>query len=168
MHDAEGGDFWSGYVAAMAGLVQSLMLLVVILACSIYLMSVLASRRVDVAVAVAQAEVVVDPTVDGRWDGGIQILYPTDVWALDEESRGRVQGEVAKSKRVEKSRWLLWAAADTGDAIKRRSAYLRLVSLRGELLGLGVTGPQIDVRIVHREGADGRNVYLVPRGGEHE
>lgn len=161
--------FWPGYVAAMASLVQSLLLLTVILAFAIYQMSVLAGKRVDQAVSIVMAEQVVEPLVVDRIRlRGVDIFFSKEVWKIDEVSKKRIRQEFL-SQTSPSGKWLLWVGADTEDAIKRRSAYLRLMVLRNELMSLGVLGGNIETRILSQSeevgGRDGQTVHLVPLEG---
>lgn len=161
--------FWPGYVAAMASLVQSLLLLTVILAFAIYQMSVLAGKRVDQAVSIVMAEQEVEPLVQERLRiRGVDIFFSTEIWQIDEISRKRIRQEFLNQK-TSSGKWLLWVGTDTEDSMKRRSAYLRLMVLRNELMSLGVAGTHIETRILSQpEGSDrgGQTVHLVPLEGD--
>lgn len=158
--------FWPGYVAAMASLVQSLLLLTVILAFAIYQMSVLVGKRVDQAVSIVMAEQIVEPLIKERIQG-VDIFFSKEIWQIDEISRRRIRQEFLKQSSPT-GKWLLWVGTDTDDSMKRRSAYLRLMVLRNELMLLGLLGAQIETRIMSQpEGVaeDGQTVHLVPLGG---
>lgn len=162
MENSSTDAFWSGYVAAMAGLVQSLMLLTVILACAIYLMAVLAGERVEQEVAISIAEQKFEPLSNRlSQKAGFEIHYPTDVWEMDPASKKQVIAEVMRSTSSH-PKWELWVGTDTESAIERRSAFLRLISLRSELITLGVQAFQIQTRIIHQQDGDSRVVHLVP------
>jgi hypothetical protein len=157
--------FWPGYVAAMASLVQSLLLLMVILAFAIYQMSVLIGKRVDQAVAITLAEQEVQPRIRDRLKKrGIDVYFSKDVWRIDEPTRARIRQELRRQVTPNTS-WQLWVGTDTEDAVKRRSAYLRLMLLRNELLVLGVAGEKIETRI-HEDAVAGvrqdQTVHITP------
>lgn len=161
--------FWPGYVAAMASLVQSLLLLTVILAFAIYQMSVLAGKRVDQAVSIVMAEQMVEPLVVERIRiRGVDVFFSKEIWKIDEVSKKRIRQEFL-SQTSPSGKWLLWVGTDTEDSIKRRSAYLRLMVLRNELMSLGVVGGNIETRILSQSeevgGRDGQTVHLVPLEG---
>ena len=157
--------FWPGYVAAMASLVQSLLLLTVILAFAIYQMSVLAGKRVDQAVSIVLAEQVVAPVVKERLRiRGVDVFFSTEIWQIDEPSRKRIRQEFL-SQSSPSGKWLLWVGTDTEDSMRRRSAYLRLMVLRNELMSLGVAGANIETRILsesEESARAGQVVHLVP------
>jgi hypothetical protein len=157
--------FWPGYVAAMASLVQSLLLLTVILAFAIYQMSVLAGKRVDQAVSIVMAEQIVEPLIEERIRvHGVDVFFSKEIWQIDDASRKRIRQQfLSQSSSIGK--WLLWVGTDTEDSMKRRSAYLRLMVLRNELMSLGVAGSNIETRILSEpeEGAQmGQTVHLLP------
>jgi hypothetical protein len=160
--------FWPGYVAAMASLVQSLLLLTVILAFAIYQMSVLAGKRVDQAVSIVMAEQIVEPLIEKRIRiHGVDVFFSKETWQIDEASRRRIRQEFL-SQSSPTGKWLLWVGTDTEDSMKRRSAYLRLMVLRNELMSLGVTGAHIETRILSESEGDallGQTVHLVPLDG---
>lgn len=160
--------FWPGYVAAMASLVQSLLLLTVILAFAIYQMSVLAGKRVDQAVSIVMAEQIVEPLIEERIRiHGVDVFFSKEIWQIDEASRRRIRQEFL-SQSSSTGKWLLWVGTDTEDSMKRRSAYLRLMVLRNELMSLGLTGAHIETRILSEPEVgdrEGQTVHLVPLSG---
>lgn len=174
MTDSEENNYWPGYVAAMASLVQSLLLLAVILAYAIYEMGLLAGKRVDQAVALAMADESVQPVPldeDTKRDpaklvqklktmGTSEFEFPLNIWQLDDESSAQVRTEVKKRMRQHPGAWLIWVETDTDHAFKRRLAYLRIMVVRNELIRAGIQAPQIETRILNKQnpGNEGEDV----------
>jgi len=145
--------------------VQSLLLLMVILAFAIYQMSILIGKRVDQAVAITLAEEALQPRPRDRLrKRGIDVYFFKDVWRIDEATRARIRQELQRQVTAN-TFWQLWVGTDTEDAVKRRSAYLRLMVLRNELMALGVAGAKIETRILEDAMAgakQGQTVHITP------
>jgi hypothetical protein len=165
MTDSTDNNYWPGYVAAMASLVQSLLLLAVILAYAIYEMGLLAGKRVDQAVALAMADESVQPVpIDEdtkknpaklvqklKTMGSSEFEFPHNIWQLDEGSSSKVRAEVKKRVGQRASTWLIWVETDTDHAFKRRLAYLRIMVVRNELIRAGIQASQIETRILNKQ-----------------
>jgi hypothetical protein len=144
------GNFWPGYVAAMASLVQSLLLLTVILAFVIYQMGVLASKRVDQAAAITLAEHVVQTPQHDVVESPsteIRIHFEQEIWQIDEATKQQIKREVTRPSYID-CKWLLKISDEMENALIRRSAYLRLMVVRNLILSFEIDANRIETRML--------------------
>lgn len=156
--DEESAGFWPGYVAAVACLVQSLLLLCAVMAMTVYQLGILAGRKIEAA---AVAAVVPPPATDSAQRGGIALAFPGTTWRIDAAARERLRTELAKRLREGVTHWRISLRTQTDDTVRRRSGYLRLMVVRNELMLLGVVSGHIDVRLLDAPDDDGSGEQTV-------
>jgi hypothetical protein len=166
MHtEDESGGFWPGYVAAVASLVLSLLLIAAVLALTIYQVGMLAGKKVNAAAA---AVVVQEPSAGesedgkGRRVGEVMLEFPERGWRLDEAALTQLREQIRQLVRKGARHWELSLHTDTEDPQHLRGGYLRLLAVRNVLLEVGVAGQQVDVRLIHAsgDGAAGRELRV--------
>lgn len=130
--------YWPGYVAAVACLVQSLLLLSVVMAVTLYQLGMLAGR------SRLEQDTTPQPNPAAL---GIALVFPSATWRIDKAARERLRAEVEKQRREGVTHWRISLRTQTDNAMKRRGGYLRLMIVRNELIALGVLGNRIEVRL---------------------
>jgi uncharacterized membrane protein len=163
MHQEENGGFWPGYVAAVACLVLSLLLISAVMAITIMQLGASVGKMVDqqtakAMVAARQAQTLPSsalPTkpVPGR-QSTLELLFPQDAWRLDEVAHKLLLTELDRLIRSGVRGWTISLMTDTSDSLKRRVAYLQLIAVRNVMLEAGVIGDQIVIHMsdVKRDG----------------
>lgn len=154
--------YWPGYVAAVACLVQSLLLLSVVMAVTLYQLGMLAGRS-----SLAQDT----PPPPTPVEPGIALVFPSATWRIDEVARERLRTALARQRREGMTHWRISLRTQTDNTMKRRGAYLRLMSVRNELMALGVAGHRIEVRLYDtpdddKSGAQTVRIEPMPDGAE--
>ena len=159
MHQEEeqNGGFWPGYVAAVACLVLSLLLISAVMAITIMQLGVSVGQMMDAkeaaAMVAASKPLPSSPPVDlpppaPLKQPTLELTFPKDAWRLDEAARTQLRAEVEQLTRQGVKGWTLSLPAHTNDTLKRRAAYLQLMAVRNVMLEAGVAGDQIDIRML--------------------
>lgn len=162
----ESGGFWPGYVAAVASLVLSLLLIAAVLALTIYQVGLLAGKKVQAAAAavvVPEAKAPDDGGAGASLLGAMVLEFPEQGWRLDAAAQAQLRELIAQQVLRGAQYWRLSLRTDTEDPLRLRGGYLRLLSVRNILLEAGVSGRQVDVRLIHtpeEEGA-GRELRIL-------
>lgn len=179
MH-AEGADdvgFWPGYVAAVASLVQALLLLSAVLAMAVFQMGMTIGQQMDAKAALAmtiklmsdneakKAEQKKDDT-----EAPLSVTFSDSVWQLSESEVAQVLAELRQLQRQPAMRWRVWLSTQTDDPRKRRLGFLRVMALRNVLVKSGVPTDKMDVQLVqvaesestNRRSTDAQTVYVSP------
>lgn len=159
MHQEEeqNGGFWPGYVAAVACLVLSLLLISAVMAITIMQLGVSVGQMMDAkeaaAMVAASKPLQTSPPLDlpapvKLKQPTLELSFPKDAWRLDDAARTQLRAEVEKLTRQGVKGWTLTLPTHTNDSLKRRAAYLQLMAVRNVMLEAGVAGDQIDIRMV--------------------
>lgn len=166
MHtENESGGFWPGYVAAVASLVQSLLLIAAVLALTMYQVGTLAGKKVHAAAA---AVVVQEPPAGAAVGGAaaglgeVMLEFPERGWRLDEAALAQLRQQIRQLIGKGAGHWDLSLRTDTDNPQHLRAGYLRLLAVRNVLLEEGVTGAQVDVHLVPAsgDGSAGRELRI--------
>lgn len=157
MHQEEdNGGFWPGYVAAVACLVLSLLLISAVMAITIMQLGVSVGQMVDaqmaeqMAAAAEQpppADVPPPPPAEATLPS-LELMFPPDAWRLDEAARKRMLAEIARLMKQGVKEWTVSLQTDTNDSLRRRAAYLQLMAVRNVMLEAGVLGSKIELRML--------------------
>ena len=154
--EEENGGFWPGYVAAIASLVLSLLLISAVMAITIMQLGVSVGQMMEAKQAAAMVATTkrlqVLPPVDrppvGLQQPTLELTFPQDKWRLDDAARTRLHAELVQLNQKGVKGWTLSLQTNTSDSLKRRAAYLQLMAVRNVMLEAGVTGDQIDMRML--------------------
>lgn len=170
--------FWPGYVAAVAGLVQGLLIMTMALGISIFALGQLAalSRRGQVATAGPKPAAVTElppstlpdflpppvklppepslgllppPVPIGTTPGKtIAITFLGDAVMIPQTSEADLVEAIQRDSDAGSASWQVRLATDVEDPRARRAGYLRLLSLRNILLKTGVKPDRVTVSLV--------------------
>lgn len=179
MHaEEDSAGFWPGYVAAVASLVQALLLLSAVLAMAVFEMGILIGQQMDAKAALAMTIEKLSDTTANRAamqkddaEAPLNVTFSDSVWQLSESEAAQVSSELHHLQRQAVTRWRVWLATQTDDPRKRRLGFLRVMALRNALIKSGVAADKIDVQLLQvaeTEGADQRSadaqtVYVSPQ-----
>ncbi len=144
-HEDDAG-FWPGYVAAVACLVQSLLLISGVMAITIFMIGLQAGKRVDAPHPVLAPPLSAPPAEDSVPDR-LDLFFPFTVSRMDDASRQRVRQEMERQRMAGVERWVIRLKTDTQDSLKRRAAFLHVMEVRNMMLGAGVSGTHIEIRL---------------------
>lgn len=144
MHDEESGT-WPAYVAAVAGLVQSLLLVTAVMAIAIYQAAKLGTpgAQADITpAALAAAE-----PVAYRPQAMIRLTFHEGSWRLDPQSEQRVRQALSGQEARGAEPWLISLRAHISDPVMRRAAYFRVMIVRNLLLDAGIDATRITLHL---------------------
>lgn len=154
----EQGGVWPAYVAAMAGLVQSLLFVSAIMALALLQIGMLVGRQVDQQQAdrwvgegrkaqrlqgSPQARASVPSPSSERWSVEFD---DSSVW-LSEQARAELQALVRRQLEQGHRSWRLEVWVEADNVLQRRAAYLRLLVMRNAMVEAGVDSTQIQMSI---------------------
>ncbi len=169
MHAEEDSvGFWPGYVAAVASLVQALLLLSAVLAMAVFQLGMTIGLQMDAKAALAMTIKKLSDTTANKAamqkddvEAPLSVTFSDSVWQLSEGEVAQVSTELRQLQRQSVPRWRVWLLTQTDDPRKRRLGFLRVMALRNALLKNGVAADKIDVQLVQvteSEGAGQRSV----------
>ena len=178
MHSEEDSvGFWPGYVAAVASLVQALLLLSAVLAMAVFQMGMTIGQQMDAKAAMAMTIKMLSDSdakkAEQQKDDAeapLNVSFSDAVWQLSESEVAQVLAELRQLQRQPVSRWRVWLPTQTDDPRKRRLGFLRVMALRNVLIKSGVAADKIDVQLLQvaevegtgRRSADAQSVYVSP------
>ena len=156
MHQEEdNGGFWPGYVAAVACLVLSLLLISAVMSITIMQLGVSVGQMVDAQIAAQMAAAAeqtppadVPPPPAQANLPSLELMFPPDAWRLDDAARKRLLAEIDRLMKRGVKEWTVSLQTDTNDSLRRRAAYLQLLAVRSVMLEAGVLGSQIELRML--------------------
>jgi hypothetical protein len=180
MHaEEDSAGFWPGYVAAVASLVQALLLLSAVLAMAVFQLGLLIGQQMDAKAALAMTiEKLSDTAADQAArqkddaEAPLNVTFSDAVWQLSEGEAAQVTNELQQlQQRQAVTRWRVWLPTQTDDPRKRRFGFLRVMALRNVLIKSGIAPDKIDVQLlqvaeaegVDRRSADAQTVYISPQ-----
>ena len=158
------GGVWPGYVAAVAGLVQSLMFVSAIVATVVYLMGMLGQAKHQTteqgAAPAKQAIQAPMPKVSKEaWarspeyetkDGfrSLSVLFPVDQVKLDAHTEQQVKHALSQLKAAGATQWRVIGHEKADEALSPRQAFFRVQTLRSALIASGIKVDRIEQRIL--------------------
>lgn len=150
MHtEDESGGFWPGYVAAVASLVLSLLLIAAVLALTLYQVGMLAGKKVHEAAAAVVAPAVVPAVAPRSGETDLVLEFSEQGWRLDAQAQSLLLEQIRQQVQRGIRNWQLSVQTDTEDPLLLRGAYLRLLAARNVFLQAGVQGDRVQVRLLH-------------------
>lgn len=175
---AVSGGVWPGYVAAVAGLVQSLLFVSSVVATVVYLLGILGGQQTPPLVSARPVEAqashapaqpprtATEPrraaSVGHSWPGAFKpmvLVFPVRQVELDGQSQQRLLELVQRWQRDGAVQWRLMAHHQPHDDVGLRRSYFRLQLLRNQLIDRGVDPRAIEMKVLPVSG---------PLQGEHE
>jgi hypothetical protein len=188
-HEEDAG-FWPGYVAAVSGLVQGLLIMAMALGISIYALGQLAvdadrTARAKRSAAAGEEtgalpmpnapspppELRTSPPATMASGGALRppeaivarISFFDDAVDLPDASAADVATIVAAHRAGGAARWRLMLGAELGNPRARRAGFLRLLAVRKVLLGTGVEADRVQLQLVEGGAASGPGIVeLIP------
>lgn len=172
MHsEQEDAGVWPAYVAAVAGLVQSLLFVSAIMALTLLQVGILAGRKVDERLAKAMAyrpeaqrsgaaQRPSDLLPDRRppvAEGQVDLRFATEALRLDDPARDRLRALLRQQQAQGMRQWRASIETDLDDPLLRRAAYLRLMAARSVFLEVGIDPRRLTLRLLPATSADARS-----------
>lgn len=158
----EDAGVWPAYVAAVAGLVQSLLFVSAIMALTLLQVGMLAGRKVDETLARTMAKLGAEPSVSSTQrpavsdiQGAAQTLpdqldlrFSPQALRPDDEARKRLITELRRQRDAGMRRWRVSIETEIEDPLLRRAAYLRLMAVRAVFIEVGIEAWRLDLRLL--------------------
>lgn len=158
-HHTNGG-VWPGYVAAVAGLVQSLLFVAAVVATVVYLLGMLGSQQsVKPAPLLAHSTPQGAPVPKNPWGASpeyrlpkgfepLELVFPPGQIELDAASKKRLSQAVIRWQQQGAVQWRLIGHLKADDELSARRAYFRLQVLRTLLIEQGVDPRTLENRVL--------------------
>ncbi len=165
----EDAGFWPAYVAAIAGLIQGMLLVLAVMTIALVQVVTVSGEQTK-----AMAEAAEGLVESAEADNELAVVFSGWAWRVDESTRQGLQKAIQDLKGQGARHWRLVMSTDLNSSLARRAAYLRMTMIRNVLLGEGVLGTQIDMALMDTPdmaGDDGRQTVTIqtqtqtPRGG---
>lgn len=165
----EDAGFWPAYVAAIAGLIQGMLLVLAVMTIALVHVVTVSGEQTK---AMAKAAEGLGESAEA--DNELAVVFSGWAWRVDESTRQGLQKAIQDLKGQGARHWRLVMSTDLNSSLARRAAYLRMTMIRNVLLGEGVLGTQIDMALMDTPdmaGDDGRQTVTIqtqtqtPRGG---
>lgn len=159
----EDAGVWPAYVAAVAGLVQSLLFVSAVMALTLLQVGMLAGRKVDEALASAmawqpelrrsgpgmtQAEGRVSSQGTPVQEGQVDVRFAPEALRLDDPARERLRALLRQQQAQGMRQWRLSIETDVDDPLLRRAAYLRLMAARATFIEVGIDPQRLTLRLL--------------------
>lgn len=154
----EDAGFWPAYVAAMAGLIQGILLVLAVMAIALFQVVTVTSAQLESMAKLAMQT----PQFEAQTE--MEVVFSHWAWRVDETTRKSIETAIKEFADNGAQKWRLALTADLSDALARRAAFLRVATVRNILLACGVPGAQIDLALIDTPGAtsdDGMQVVKV-------
>ena len=139
----EDAGFWPAYVAAIAGLIQGMLLVLAVM--TIALVQVVTAIG-EQAKAMAEASQKMVERTEAQTE--LEVVFSRLTWRVDAPTRLAIQKAVQQLVGQGVQHWRLALSADLNDGLTRRVAYLRVTMVRNVLLSAGIPGVNIDMALI--------------------
>ena len=171
--DNHNSTVWQGYVAAIASLAQSML----------FLMAVLTIALTQIAQQIGKDEASTKSVqsqltnnsgasnsnlsnLPGDFSAHLKIVFVGNTLELDKEQRKKLAAALSSITLKPNEHWRIWAEYANGDALARRSGYLRILSIRSVMIGNGISDAKIEMNLIKREEVQGNssemNIFIDP------
>lgn len=181
--EQEDAGVWPAYVAAVAGLVQSLLFVSAIMAMTLLQVGMLAGKKVDETLSRAITE---QPghagqvsaganasggTGQGSGGGGfrkdavsaqrspearegqLDLRFAPDTLQLDEAAKERLRELLRRQIAMGMRQWLAYIETDVDDSLQRRAGYLRLMAARNVFVEMEIEPHRLTLRLMPTKAA---------------